>query len=34
LDNDLVVDRGDGEPVIVASLSARFARIADSVGPG
>ena len=34
LDNDLVVDRGDGEPVIPASLSAGFARIADSVGLG
>ena len=33
-DNDLVVDRGDGEPVIAASLSAGFARIADSVGLG
>jgi integrase len=27
-----VVDRGDGGPVIAASLSAGFARIADSVG--
>jgi integrase len=34
MDNDLVVDRGDGEPVIAASLSAGFARIADSVGLG
>lgn len=33
-DNDLVVDRGDGGPVIAASLSAGFARIADSVGLG
>ena len=33
-DNDLVIDRDDGEPVIAASLSAGFARIADSVGLG
>jgi len=33
-DNDLVVDHGDGEPVIAASLSAGFARIADGVGLG
>jgi integrase len=33
-DDDLVVDRGDGGPVIAASLSAGFARIADSVGLG
>jgi len=33
-DNDLVVHRGDGEPVVAASLSAGFARIADSVGLG
>jgi integrase len=29
-----VVDRGDGGPVIAASLSAGFARIADGVGLG
>jgi len=34
LDNDLVVDRGDGGAVIAASLSAGFARIADRVGLG
>jgi integrase len=33
-DDDLVVDRGDGGPVIAVSLSAGFARIADSVGLG
>jgi integrase len=34
LDDGLVVDRGDGGPVIAASLSAGFARIADGVGLG
>jgi integrase len=34
LDEDLVVDRGDGGPVIAASLSDGFARIAESVGLG
>jgi integrase len=33
-DNDLVIDRGDGGPVIAASLSAGFARISDRVGLG
>ena len=33
-DNGLVTDRGDGGPVIAASLSAGFARIANSVGLG
>jgi len=34
LDNDLVVERGDGEPVIAASMSAGFRQIFDSVGLG